>query len=101
MSILFICLPVSAGKYLREINEIRIYEDYVKIDIGITYGTCKDSNNKEWWGWPITSPNHQAWLSLALLAKASGKKLMFYDSHSSCNSSIAGVIGVEGLFLSE
>jgi len=97
--IFFLSPACFAGKYLRDLGEVRVYEDHVKINVGITYGTCKDSNGKEWWGWSTDNKAHKDWLSLILMAKASGKKVMFYDMHSSCSGPVSNVIGVEGLFL--
>ena len=89
-------LSFAEHTFERIIQEIQIIDEVVRLKVGTTYGTCGEREG--WWGWSVNSPNHNAWLSLALSAQAQNKKIMVYDRHSSCGG-LPTVIQLEGLYL--
>ena len=88
-----------AGTFERDVNEIQVYDDRVRVNVGTTYGTCQDKEG--WWGWSTSNPRHKDWLSLVLSAQAQGKKITVVDIHSSCagSGSVNDIIGLEAVFL--
>jgi hypothetical protein len=96
LSITFSFVSSAAYKFERDIKEVQIFSDRVRIDVGTTYGTCGD--NEGWWGWMITNPASAHWLSLVLSAQAQGKKITVHDEHGSCGG-IGDGVGLEALYL--
>lgn len=86
----------AAHSFDKDIYEIQILEDQVRLRVGVTYGTC--GSKEGWWGWSTEHDRHKDWLSLALMAYAQNKKITVYDAQSSC-SGLPDVIQLEGLYL--
>jgi hypothetical protein len=91
-------LVALANSFERDVGEIQVYGDRVRIYIGVTYATSCGIADL-WWGWSTSDPRHKDWLALALTAKTQGKKLVFYDAQDSCSGPGPDTIGIEGLFI--
>ncbi|MEH6345029.1 MAG: hypothetical protein V7785_08090 [Bermanella sp.] len=81
----------------REIKQIQVLEDTVRIEVGVIYGSCS-AEQTGWIGWSNERPSHSAWLALALSAQAQGKKITFYEAHGSCGG-LTNSIKIEGLYI--
>ena len=87
-----------ANSFERDVGEIQVHGDRVRIYIGVTYGTnCGLADL--WWGWSTSDARHKDWLALALAAKAQGKKLVFHDANETCSGPGSDTLGIEGLFM--
>jgi len=97
--LLLLALSQSVFSYTfeREIHEIQVYTDRVRLNIGNSYGTCGARDG--WWGWSTGSDRHKDWLSLALTAQAQSKKITVYDAHGSCAGPGGDTVELEGLFI--
>ncbi len=84
------------SSFEREIKEVQVYEDRIRINIGITYGSCGAKD--VWWGWHTTNISSASWLSVVLTAQAQGKAVTVYDAQDSCAGPV-DAIGLEGIFL--
>ena len=89
--------PSNAVKFTRNIGEIQVRQDSVRVYIGPTYGTC-GSVKEGWVGWHATAGNADAMLSLLLTAKALDEPAVFDDPQSSCAGG-PDYISIEGLYL--
>jgi hypothetical protein len=87
-----------ANSFERDVGEIQVYGDRVRIYIGVTYGTSCGIADL-WWGWSTSDARHKDWLALALTAKAEGEKLVFHDAQDACSGPSSDTLGIEGLFM--
>lgn len=85
----------AGTSFERAISEIQILSDRVRINIGVTYGTCGVAEG--WWGWSISDPRHKDWLSMALSAQAQGRKITVFDDNGACAGPGSDTIGLEGM----
>lgn len=102
MLLLFGCLAVFsssvyAGSFTRQIQDVQVLEDRVRIYVGTTYGTC--GSREGWWGWPLSHAAHSAWLSVVLTAVSQSEPVTIYDSQDSCAGG-TDYSALEGIFLS-
>ena len=92
-----VSFPSFAGyEFERNIHEVQVLSDRVRINVGTTYGTC--GKNEGWWGWMLNNPASNHWLSVVLTAQAQGKKIVVLDTHGSCGG-IGDGVGLEGVYL--
>ena len=94
---IFISFTSFSYEFERDIHEVQVLSDRVRINLGITYGTCGD--NEGWWGWMLTQPASSQWLSVVLSAQAQNKKVTVFDAHGSCGGIIKDAVGLEGIYL--
>ncbi|ESP92191.1 MULTISPECIES: hypothetical protein [Pseudoalteromonas] len=94
---LFSSNALAGYKFERNIKEIQIYSDRIRINIDRpTYGSCKE--NDTWWGWSTSDPASDKWLSLVLSAEAQKKPIIVYDVQGSC-AGFSDAIGLEAIFM--
>ena len=102
MKILILLLSLSssvvyAGAFGKIIKELQVYEDRVRLNVGVTYGTC--GSREGWWGWSTGNARHKDWLALALTAQAQRIEVIVYDAQDSCGGPASDITGLEGLFI--
>lgn len=86
---------LAAWSFERNVAEIQILSDRVRIYVGTTYGTCGASEG--WWGWSTSDPRHKDWLALILSAQAQGKRIVVIDNDGACSGPGSDTVGLEGL----
>ena len=86
---------VLASSFERNVFDIQVLSDRVRIKIGTTYGTC--GSYEGWWGWATSNPRHKDWLSIVLSAQAQNRKIVVLDEQNSCAGPGGDTIGLEGL----
>ena len=83
--------------FQRNVSEVQVHPDRVRLNVGVTYGTC--GANEGWWGWSTSDPRHKDWLAIALVALSAQKPLVIVDAHGSCSGPGGDTVGLERLHL--